>query len=244
MKKREFFIALFLHLTAICPAFSKSNVYLVKSPDQRIVVNLEVGHELKWSIKSDSNSILLPSVISLELSSGKILGREVEVVKFSLQKVVSSFATPVYKKSTVIDIYNLLTLSFKGGYGLQIRVYDDGAAYRFTSKDPREFEVVSERADFNFESDHKIFIPYVRDLRVKDDRYVNSFESLYDQQKLSELYPDSLAFLPLLIDFGDELKATILDVNLENYPGLLVVKGIGNSLNARFAGYPVHEGWP
>ncbi|MEJ6979675.1 glycoside hydrolase family 97 protein [Pedobacter sp. P351] len=238
---KGFFIAVSLLLTSVGPIFSKTNGYLVKSPDQRIVVSLKVGHELTWSIKSDRKIILLPSVIALHLSSGKIMGREVRVVKSTVKKVVSSFATPVYKKSSVDDVYNILSLNFNDGDGLQVRVYNDGAAYRFISKDQREFEVVSERADFNFESNYKVFIPYVHDLREKNDRYVNSFESLYDEQKLSELYPDSLAFLPLLIDYGNELKAAIIDVNLENYPGLFVLKGTGNSLNARFAGYPVTE---
>src|SRR5690606_11078744 len=95
--------------------------------------------------------------------------------------------------------------------------------------------------DFKFDADYKTFIPYVRDLRVKGDQYISSFEALYDELNISELYADSLAFSPLLVDLGDGVKAALLEANLENYPGMFLTKWEGNSLAARFASYPIKE---
>ncbi|WP_207428937.1 glycoside hydrolase family 97 protein [Pedobacter sp. SYSU D00535] len=241
MKSKSLFITFSLFLLAFTCSFGKAKGYLVKSPDKRIVVKLALEETMTWSIHSDGKAIILPSAIQLRLSNGQIIGRYPKVLKAAVQKVASSFETPVYKKKSVQDVYNLLTLDFDGGFGLQVRVYNDGAAYRLVSKNLTAYNVTSETAEFNFGSDHKVFIPYVNDPRVKGDKYLHSFEALYTRQKLSELHRDSLAFLPLLVDLGNDLKAAVLDVNLENYPGMLVVKGRANSLSARFAGYPEQE---
>ena len=43
-------------------------------------------------------------------------------------------ASPFYKKSSVRDHYNELELTMRGDYGLVVRLYDDGLAYRFTTR--------------------------------------------------------------------------------------------------------------
>ena len=40
-----------------------------------------------------------------------------------------------------------MTLSFRGNYGLVFRMYNDGLAYRFTTKMKNDIVVVDEEAD-------------------------------------------------------------------------------------------------
>lgn len=43
-----------------------------------------------------------------------------------------------------------MTLSFRGNYGLVFRMYNDGLAYRFTTKMKNDIVVVDEEADYTF----------------------------------------------------------------------------------------------
>ena len=139
------------------------------------------------------------------------------------------------------DHYNQLTLNCRGDFGIIFRVYDDAVAYRFFTKMEGEVVIEGEEANFNFTADHKAFVPYMLDYR--DGRIFNcSFESLYTEQRISEFRPDSLAFLPLLVDVGEGRKTVILEADLEDYPGMfLKLNETGMGYQGVYAPYPLEE---
>ena len=53
-------------------------------------------------------------------------GKDVKVTKATRTSVDTSFPTPFYKKASVKDTYNQLTLKCRNGYSIQFRAYDDG----------------------------------------------------------------------------------------------------------------------
>jgi alpha-glucosidase len=216
----------------------KSNSYTVQSPDGRIVLNVFVGEVLKWELNHENDKVITPSAIRLHLTDNELLGKNVVVTKAIRKEINSSFETPFYKKSSVIDHYNQLTINCKGDYSIEFRVYNDGAAYRFLTDKKGEITIVNEEANFNFLSDHKTFIPYINDNRG-GERYSFSFESFYDESKLSEMFKDSLSIVPLLVDLGNGKKAAIMESDVEDYPCMFLKKNANNknSLIAEFAPY-------
>ena len=219
--------------------------YRLASPDGKLSISIYTEDDLQWSIQHDGTTVLLPSSIALqgrdEQSPQKAItfGKDVKVSKASRQSVESSFATPFYKKAEVKDVYNELTLKCRGGYSVQFRAYDDGAAYRFLSDVRKPFQVTAETADFNFDQDYKAFIPYVNDNR-NGERYCFSFEAYYDEVKLSQMAPDSLAITPLMVDLGDGKKAVIMEGGVENYPGMFLLQNpeTKQGVQAAFAPIP------
>ena len=197
------------------------------SPDGKLSISIYTDDDLQWAIQHDGTTVLLPSSIALqgrdEQSPQKAVtfGKDVKVSKVSRQSVESSFATPFYKKAEVQDVYNELTLKCRGGYSVQFRAYDDGAAYRFVSNVRKPFQVTGETADFNFDQDYKAFIPYVNDNR-NGERYTSPFESFYDETPLAQMIPDSLANTPLLVEVADGKKAVVMEGGVENYPGMFL----------------------
>ena len=239
------FIQIFLTVPAILFAsfvYSQSSVYHVKSPDGKIDMALETGRKILWSVTHESTEVIAPSLISLTLANNEVLGNNAKVISTNISKVSTSFATPLYKKKSVIDEYNQLTVNFKGNFGLILRAYNDGVAYRFFTKKKGEITIRSEDANFNFSKDHKAFIPYVRDLREKD-MYSSAFEAMYDEISLSKFVKDSLAISPLLVDLGDGKKAAILEAELQDYPGMFLTinKHTMQGLQGMFAHYPKEE---
>jgi len=114
----------------------------------------------------------------LTIDNGEVLGKNVKVISAKTVSVNTSFSTALYKKKSVVDQYNQLTITCKADYGIIVRAYNDGVAYRFFTKKKGMVTVFSEQAEFNFNEDYATLIPYVRDLRGKE-QYIQSFEALY-----------------------------------------------------------------
>jgi len=219
-----------------------AQVIHVKSPNGKIDMALESGAKISWSVKHENTEVIAPSTISLTLGGGVVLGNNAKVISAKNSKVNTSFATPIYKKKTVIDEYNQVIVNFKGDFGLILRAYNDGVAYRFFTSKKGQIIVESEEANFNFSKDHKAFIPYVRDLREKD-MYSSAFESMYDEIPLSKFVKDSLAISPLLIDLENGKKAAIIEAELDDYPGMFLTRNNQTQLGLQgaFAHYPKEE---
>jgi len=203
---------------------------------------LETGAKISWSVKHENTEVIAPSAISLTLGNGVVLGNNAKVVNVKNSKVNTSFAAPIYKKKTVIDEYNQVIINFKGDFGLILRAFNDGVAYRFFTSKKGQIIVESEDANFNFSKDHKAFVPYVRDLR-ENDRYTSAFEAMYDEIPLSKFVKDSLALSPLLVDLGNGKKAAIIEADLEDYPGMFLTRNNHTQygLQGAFAHYPKEE---
>ncbi|MBC8051985.1 MAG: glycoside hydrolase family 97 protein [Sphingobacteriaceae bacterium] len=238
----KLFITLLASVLITGPSFSQSKDFKLRSPNGKIVMSLEVGEKLSWSVRHENNQVIAPSQISLTLGNGQVLGKNPKVSTSKAISINSTFGAAVYKKKTVADVYNQLTVNFKDNFGLVLRAYDDGVAYRFFTNRKGDLIVRSEEANFNFDKDYKTFIPYVRDLRGKE-LFVSSFESVYNELPLSKFLPDTLAFSPVLIELDNGKKAAILEADLQDYPGMYLNLNFQSKqgLQGVFAPYPLEE---
>lgn len=227
-------------LTSYATFAQTGKSYQVSSPDGKINISITAGGAINWSVKREATEVIMPSEISLILANGEVLGKNVSVKKAVTSSANETINTPVYKKDKVTDNYNQLTLNLKGDYGLIFRAYNDGVAYRFFTTKKGEITIINEEANFNFKDDDKAFLPFVNDYRNKD-KYTTSFEAHYDNISLSAIKKDTLAFLPVLIDVGDPVKAVILEADIQDYPGMYLTPGEGKNLTGAFAKYPAEE---
>ena len=214
--------------------------YEVSSPNGRVKVAVTNGNSIKWSITYDGKTVLLPSEINIQLrQANKTLGLG-KIGKVSKKQIQSSFNNPFYKKATISDNYGQLLLYTNQKFTIEVRAYNDGAAYRLISGHTKSAMVVNEVAEYCFDADYQAFVPYVNDTRG-GERYCYSFESYYDEQPLSKMFTDSLAITPLAVCLPEGMKAIVMDAGVENYPGMMLVKGQGNTLKAQFAPYPLAQ---
>jgi alpha-glucosidase len=242
MKFLKIYVAFFSLILALSCIAQKNKGYELKSPDGNIMLAIGAGEKLEWSVSSKSIPVISPSAISLQLGTGDDLGKNVKIISSKNEKVNTIIKAINYKKNIINDVYNQLTLNFKGSYGVVFRAYNDGIAYRFFIKKHGELTIVNEQADFNFDKDYKCYIPFVRDFRG-DEQYIQSFEALYTEKNISQFSKDTFGFLPILIDLGNQKKAVITEADLEDYPGMfLKVNGAKeNSLLGVYAPYPLEE---
>ncbi|HEY4111073.1 glycoside hydrolase family 97 protein [Puia sp.] len=194
-------------------------VYDIKSPDGTLIVHITTTGQIQWSAEQDGQPVILPSTIALHLETGETLGANAKISSAQTQHINTQFNPVNYKRSTITDQCTELTLNCKGDYSLVFRVYNDAAAYRFVTKRKGELIVKNEDANFNFAADDNAFVPIQHEYR-RDKNFNSSFEALYHEITLSRFPKDSLAFLPLLVDIGQNKKVVITEADLDDYPGM------------------------
>ena len=234
MKAKLFFLFCLISLCA-----SAGN-YEVSSPNGKLKVTITTDEGVKWSVDYDGRQVLLPSAIDIRLSQGRKTYGLGKVGKVARYTVNGSFKNPFYKKLNISDAYGQLLMYTTEKFTIEVRAYDDGAAYRLISSNKKPLTVTDETVEFCFGDDYQAFVPYVNDNRG-GERYCYSFESYYDEVPLSKIYPDSLAITPLAVCLPDGMKAIVMDAGVENYPGMMLKKGEGNVLKAEFAPYPLEQ---
>jgi alpha-glucosidase len=226
----------------ILASAQKPGQFEIQSPDGKLKLTVEAAARISWSVNFQNTAIITPSSISMTLDNGEVLGAQAAILSSKKTSVNEVLKTPFYKKSEVTNQYNQLVLECKGLYGIIFRAYDEGVAYRFFTRRKDEIIIRSEEARFNFNQDDTCFVPYVRDLRGKE-QFIQSFEALYTEKPFSGLYRDSLIFLPVLVKATDQKKVVITEADLENYPGMYFksTTATGFGFEAVHAGYPLAE---
>lgn len=238
MKKTFLFLACILLVVAVK---AQKNFNLL-SPDGQLSVDVEVGGKISYTVKHHDDMVVFPSNISMILE-GRTVGVNSKIKKAKRNAVNTSISSPFYKRATIKDNYNELTLVLNDNFELIFRAYDEGMAYRFVSTGGKDFIVKNEEANFNLGYDSKAFIPYVRgDKKTYEEQFFNSFENTYTYKSINEWDEIKLAFSPIVIERNNGKKITIAESDLDSYPGMFLYNPDHSVLlRGMFATYPSKE---
>lgn len=239
MKKRVF--AALLLWMGVGPVVAQKS-YELQSPDKTIKLEVNVSDKIGFALTHD-NSEVMRSEVSMTLADGEVLGEKPKVAKVTRATVDKQIPTPFYKKDAVRDAYNEMRINFRGNYGLVFRAYDDGIAYRFTTRMKDSIRIADEEAYYEFPADYKTFSAYVNTKKPTfEEQFFNSFEQPYVHEPITKLNDKRLKILPLLIDMGDGRKMCITEADLEDYPGMFLNNESGKpALKGIHAPYPKVE---
>ena len=219
-------------ILALCCLPLSAKVYTVQSLLGDMVVNINVDKSITWDITKGKTLVLKPSVISLQ-TDRQTFGVNPKVRKVTIHNY----------KNDDNGGYQQLLLSCNG-YDVEFRVYLNAAAYRIIPKKMIN-KVVNETSEYRFAGDYQSFVPYVNDNR-EGERWCYSFESYYDEAPLSKMYQDSLAITPLAVCLPEGKKAVVMESDVENYPGMYLLKGTSTTASASHASsaYSLHAAFP
>lgn len=197
--------------------------YTVLSPDGKL--NVTISHGITISV-SRLGSHMVTVKGTLNDMTGKILG--CHTTRVQQENIVS----PFYRQSQFSVRYRQADVMLSDGFGMQVRVYDEGIAYRFYTTHDGETIITNESTVFSFPKDAKAWLSYSTNT---EKPFAMAFQNTYHETKLSEA-EQKMAFLPATIDVGTA-KVTILESDLRSYPGMFL-KANGNTLCAYHAPYP------
>ncbi|HSG82733.1 MAG TPA: glycoside hydrolase family 97 protein [Gemmatimonadota bacterium] len=205
------------------------------SPDGELVVTISTGDPLTYSFALRGRPVITASPVSLRLGDGKRIGPGSSVADVQRRSVDEVIEPVVAEKfSRIRDNYNELSLDFDDGWGLDVRAYDDGVAYRFRTAGPGPLTVAAEDFTVRFAEDPVVWLH-------AEESFLTHSERLYRQLRLKDVPADTFASLPALAAFDDGLKLAITEADLQDYPGLYVTGTSGNALRGIFPAYPLEE---
>lgn len=236
-------LILMLAICSFAIAQAKPTQKQITSPDGTLKVTVTVADDIRWSVEDDGKRIIAPSQIAMQIGQSEVWGEKPSLRKATVGKIDEVIPSPLYKKSEVDNRCTTLTLSFKGDYAIELRAYDNAAAYRFVSTRKGDYTVKNEVSEWDFADDNTVYGSYVKFNRkgtgnAIEKQYYNSFENAYFVEPLKKMDPERLMFLPLLVEVDDK-KVCITESDLMSYPGMYLYNSNGDTtLEGNFAPYP------
>jgi alpha-glucosidase len=207
--------------------YSLKTDYSINSPDQHLHLNVTVDQKVSYSITCRGVNYLLPSDISMTLSTGNVLGKHPKVRKSSTTSVNKTIK-PLYGiNSSIEEKYNELKMEMEDNYAIVFRLYDEGFAYRFETKMKGDVIVASEQSDFCFPENYPVYF------------HPELSEAFYRLQKISDTHlSPNYSSLPVLIRPGDGMNILIHESDVLDYPCMTVASTASQKLTATHSRYP------
>ncbi len=232
-----------LPLLMISCAEHKKSQWTVTGPDGKISMTfrLQEGQPL-YSVSYEGRPVVLPSAMGLVFSDSGAFSGRFDVVSVDTSETHTSWS-PVYgNRSKIADHYRSMTVQLKdrsggGALGLEFRVFDGGAAFRyiFLSDDgsPKR-GVLAERTAFVLPGNDSCFA-------AVSPGFGSSYETTYDPLLLDALAADKMYYMPFLVHQQGQW-VMLTEAALDNYSGIVLKKGDQpHTLQAVLSPYPGKE---
>lgn len=208
----------------------------LESPDGGIKIYITCGDRIYYDISYNDDVLLKDNYLQLELRND-VLGQS-PVLSGQKRKKVNEELKPVVplKFSSVKNEYNELLLSFKGGYSVEFRAYNDGVAYRFVTNKKGEVDVMNETFAINFPDNYLLHLQQPGGFKTAYEEPYTHVESKEWKQS------DKMSVLPLLIDTRKQYKILISESDLSDYPCMFLRGNDKNGIVSAFPKQPLEFG--
>ncbi|MCJ7448323.1 MAG: glycoside hydrolase family 97 protein [Bacteroidales bacterium] len=229
---KRIFLVIFLLLLTVNYSLAKD--YKVSSPDGKIVMTINAGTDLKWSVTYEGKEIITSVKTGMVLENNRVLGIN-ETIKKATPGKLNQILEPVIanKRSRITDNCNILVIAFRSGFAIQFRAYNDGVAYRFETFMKDEIIVKSEISDLQFPAGSNAWYPL-------EESFMSHNERLFIYTSLDTISDKHLASLPTLFKIND-VSVLLTESDIEDYPGMWL-KGAGSGkLTGIYPQYPDAE---
>ena len=196
----------------------------VKSPDGTIEVTVNVDGPLRYSVTVDGQPIVQDARLGLKLREGTMLGADVGLSSSSTRSEDSTWENPLGKRRVVQNQYRELSLLLNErsakdrAFQVIIRAFDDGVAFRYvllSQPGMRDFVLEQDLTEFRFPADATCWAGEIR------TNFDCSQEWEFRRQRLSDITPDSVKGLPVLVETPAAWVA-IAEADLLDWSGMWI----------------------
>jgi alpha-glucosidase len=200
---------LFAALTCCGTTVARNQV--VTSPNGRLMATISDDGGLMLAVSLDGKVLLQPSAIGLTLADGATVGRSGKMGSVRATTITDDTDAPFYRQRHIKTVANQLDIKLGQGFGLHVRAYDEGVAYRYYTTRKGKTIIQNETAAFRFDEGNKAWLAYSTN---QEKPYAMAFQNTYHETRLGEARQQP-AFLPVTVDCGGA-KVTILESDLRS----------------------------
>lgn len=206
------------------PPVATAEPLRVRSPDGTIEVAVHANGPLTYSVSVDGQPIIVDARLGLKLREGTTLGADVGLASSSTRSEDSTWENRLGKRRIVENQYRELTLLLNERsakdrtFQVIFRVFDDGVAFRYvlmSQPGMRDFVLDQEQTEFRFPADAACWSG------SHEDKFACSQEWEFQRGRLSEITPDSVKGLPVLVETPAAWVA-IAEADLLNWSGMWI----------------------
>jgi alpha-glucosidase len=237
-KKKSSWLLLFLFIVTATGA----QTVTLKSPDNGIVVTVMNDASLSWSVDYKGKPVVNTSRLGFELKDEQPMTGNFEILDQSVKNFNEKW-TPVVKSkhAEIVDNYSELHLFLREKTNpmrqmeLFVRAYNDGVALRFKLSRAGKVgdrQITKELTTFSIPGDPKAWI-------VEYNGYSSSNESEFFEHPLSAVTEKTVAGMPFLMDYGNNLWVAITEAKIDNYAAFYIgTNGNSNQLTTKLVPIP------
>jgi len=209
---------LLILLAVISLAFNVSAQEIsVASPDGKAVIRITHTKGLMVSVEYNNQQIMAPSPVSMSISEYPDAFVNPSKPKVKSRKVNEEIIPAVAEKRSLIpDVYNETEIWFKGNYGIKLRAYNDGVAWRFLTRFPDSISVINELVTLNMASADSVYYG-------DEDNFVSHSERFYTCRQAGSIKKSQMGILPAVFRKVNGSIAAFTESDLLDYPGLYLL---------------------
>ncbi len=213
---KNIFTFLMLFITIVMSA----KEYELVSPSGEIRVTVDVKDRITYAVRRGDEVLLSPSVIGMDFKDMDLSCAVRKVSRNSIDEIQTA-VVPV-KFRNVRNHCNELRLSFRGGWALVFRAYDNGVAYRYeTAFRSEKVYVIDETAELNFADDFQVYWA-----NENKENYITHCEAFFKEMPLSAVDRKTYSYLPLSLRTSEGTRLVVTESDLFDYPNMFVY-GVG-----------------
>jgi alpha-glucosidase len=214
----------------------------VKSPDEKIIVTVNNDEKLSYSVTYIDKPVVNPSPMGFEFKDEPVMSGNFAILDQSLKNFNETWIPVVKSKhSEIVSNFNELAITLKEKSGpmrqmeLSVRAYNDGIAFRYKLSRAAKVgdrQIVKELTTFDIPGDPKAWI-------VEYKGYASSNEAEFFEHPLSYLNEKSVAGMPMLMEYGNNLWVAITEAKIDNYAAFYIgTNGTTNQLTTKLVPVP------
>jgi len=190
---------------------------IVTSPDGKAVIRLDYSKGLLISVEYNNQQVMAPSPVSMNISEHPEAFTNPARSKVITHKVNTVIIPQVAeKRSRIPEIYNESEVWFKGNYGIKMRAYNDGVAWRLITRFPDSITVNQELVTLNMAAADSVYYG-------DEDNFISHSERFYTCRLASSVKSTQMGILPAVFRKSNGAIAAFTEGDLLDYPGLYLL---------------------
>lgn len=219
---------LFVAAATVLSVFADT-VQKVSSPDGKIVMSIETGDNICWSVNRNGEEILEKSPLGLRFIDQKPFGK-LTVKAVEHKSVNQVWTNRLYKKELIVDNANEMLLRLededKRLLNLRVRSYNEGVAFRYEIPEQAQFlgfqlAKDGEKTEWHFPEGSEFIL-------TKYPHYVSSQEKTFNKEELAGVGNKDYIGMPVIVHVKGQVLA-LTEANLTNWAGMYFKAINGNS---------------
>lgn len=230
-KSFKLLISLLLAVTCACGSVVAQDAYVVASPDGNIQLSVSAGEQLTVSLLVDGEQ-LATTPVGLDIRQYGVVGNNPVVSSVERNHVEGEIKVVIGENPSVYENYNEMTLHL-GDYSLVCRAYDEGVAWRLSTHIDGDIIITDEVVDFTFAGNPAVWFSEAPET-------MSQWELSYEKYESVASIPNGLFSVnPMMVKYEDTgLGLTIIESDIEDYPGMFLRSTADGHLHGKWAQYP------